>query len=228
MILLKYELRRKKYPPNLYLLLILSAVAAGMIGSKLYYCLEEWSEFTADPLGTLFDTAGSGWYGGLIGGGLALVLILKIKRLPLLQTLDIIVPVMAISQVIGRLGCFMAGCCRGIISDVPWAVYFQYAPVPTSSRVHPTQLYEMLIYLGIFILLWKLRNKELKAGVRLSLYLILAGLGRFIVEFYRINPEVLLGFTAPQILATSGLVIGVLVLIHKSGITTPESRPLKY
>ncbi len=224
MILLKNELHRKKYPPHLYIILLLSAVSAGVIGSKLYYCLEGWSEFTADPLGTLFDTAGSGWYGGFIAGGLALMLTLKIKRLPLLQTLDIIVPVVAISQVIGRLGCFMAGCCRGNITDVPWAVYFPHTPVPTSSKAHPTQLYEMLLYLGIFILIWKLRNRELKAGVRLSLYLILAGLGRFIVEFYRINPEVFLGFTAPQILAISGLVIGVLILLKP----IPESRPVKY
>jgi phosphatidylglycerol:prolipoprotein diacylglycerol transferase len=187
---------------------------AGIIGSKIYYILEIWNEFILSPFAILFDISGSRWYGGFILGSISIVLTLKIKNLPILKTLDVIIPIVPISQAIGRLGCFLAGCCQGIPSDVPWALSFPNGLYPTYVKVHPTQLYELFIYLCIFILLWKIRKKEMNHGLKSSLYLILAGLGRFIVEFYRLHPKILFQLTIPQIIAILGIMLGTFIVIY--------------
>jgi len=213
--LLKHELKRKNYPPYLYALLMITGLAAGIIGSKIYYFFEIWKQFILSPLEPLFNIPGSGWYGGFILGSIAILLILRIKKLPVLETLDVIIPIVPLGQALGRLGCFFGGCCHGIPTNVPWAVSFPNGQYPPSVKVHPTQLYEMLIYLCIFILLWKLRKKEMKNGLKFSLYLLLAGLGRFIVEFYRINPQTpLFRLTAPQIIAILGMMLGGFIIIY--------------
>jgi prolipoprotein diacylglyceryltransferase len=73
----------------------------------------------------------------------------------------------------------------------------------------------MIIGICVFLLLWKLRKKETPRGLKLGLYLILASLGRFAVEFYRLNPKVLLGFTVPQIIACLSIMLGVFVLLSE-------------
>lgn len=212
-LLLRLELKRNNYPRQFYAILITIGIIAGMIGAKIYYFLEVWDEVIHSPLKNFFEIGGSGWYGGFILGGIAVVLTIKIKRLPLLKTLDIIILVVPLGQVFGRIGCFLAGCCHGIPSKVPWAVSFPEGLYPKNVKVHPTQLYEMFVALCIFILLWKLRKKELKPGLKISLYLILSGLGRFIVEFYRINPKILVGLTAPQLLSVLSILLGVFLVL---------------
>jgi phosphatidylglycerol:prolipoprotein diacylglycerol transferase len=218
--LLRHELRRNNYPPYLYINLMTVGLITGVIGSKIYYLLGIWNEFILSPFETSFNIAGSGWYGGFALGGISVVLALRLKRLPVLKILDIMIPVVPIGQVFGRLGCFLAGCCHGIPSNVPWALSFPNGLYPAHVKVHPTQLYEMFTYLCIFILLWKLRKKEIKYGVKFGLYLILAGLGRFIVEFYRLNPKILLSLTVPQIAAALGIILGAFVII--------DFKPKKY
>lgn len=218
--LLRHELRRNNYPPDLYITLMAVGLITGIIGSKIYYLLAIWNEFILSPLETFLNIGGSGWYGGFVLGGISVVLAIRLRKLPILKTLDIMIPIVPIGQVFGRLGCFLAGCCHGIPSNVPWAMSFPNGLYPIHVRVHPTQLYEMVTYLCIFFLLWKLRKKEIKCGVKLGLYLILAGLGRFIVEFYRLNPKVLLSLTVPQIMAALGIMLGAFVII--------DVKPRKY
>lgn len=217
-LLLKYELKRNNYPPYFYILLTVVSLTSGLIGSKIYYLLEIWNEFIQNPYGNFFHIGGSGWYGGFALGCISIWLTLKIKKLPVLKTLDIMAPIIPLGQVIGRLGCFLAGCCHGIPSHVSWAVSFPDGLFPPSVKVHPTQLYEMVVYLFIFILLWNLRKKAAKNGVKFSLYLILSGLGRFMVEFYRLNPKTPLGLTVPQIIAIIGIMLGVYIIVRKTKI----------
>jgi len=186
----------------------------GIIGSKIYHLFVTWNEFILSPFGIIFNIGGSGWYGAFILGGISIVLTLKIKKLPVLKTLDVLIPIIPIGQAIGRIGCLLAGCCHGVPSDVPWALSFQNGLYPTYVKVHPTQFYEMFIYLCIFILLWKLRKKEMKHGLKFSLYLVLAGSGRFIVEFYRLNPKILFQLTVPQIIAILGIMLGAFIIIN--------------
>jgi len=212
--LLKHELKRNNYPPYLYVALMIVGLITGIIGSKIYYLFVTWNEFILSPFGIIFSIGGSGWYGAFILGGISIVLTLKIKKLPVLRTLDVLIPIVPIGQAIGRIGCFLAGCCHGIPSDVPWALSFQNGLYPTYVKVHPTQFYEMFIYLCVFILLWKLRKKEMKHGLKFSLYLVLAGFGRFIVEFYRLNPKILFLLTVPQIIAILSIMLGAFIIIN--------------
>lgn len=212
--LLKHELKRHNYPSYLYATLMVVGLITGIIGSKIYYLFVTWNEFILSPYGIIFSVAGSGWYGGFILGVISIVLTLKIKKLPVLKTLDVLIPIVPIGQAIGRIGCFLAGCCHGIPSDVPWALSLQNGLYPTYVKVHPTQFYEMFIYLCVFILLWKLRKKEMKHGLKFSLYLILAGFGRFIVEFYRLNPKTLFLLTVPQIIAILSIMLGTFIILN--------------
>lgn len=212
--LLKHELKRNNYPRYLYATLMIVGLITGIIGSKIYYLFITWNESILNPFGIIFNISGSGWYGGFILGGISIVLTLKIKKLPVLKILDVLIPIVPICQVIGRLGCFLAGCCQGIPSDVPWALSYQNGLYPADVKVHPAPLYEMFVSICVFWLLWKLRKKETPTGLKLGLYLILASLGRFAVEFYRLNPKVLLGFTVPQIIACLSIMLGVFIIIN--------------
>jgi phosphatidylglycerol:prolipoprotein diacylglycerol transferase len=207
-ILLKCEMKRNNYSTSLYTTVLVAGITAGIIGSKIYYLFEAWDQFLHSPLQTFFSTAGSGWYGGFLFGGAAIVLTLKIKEQPVLKFLDLIIPVVPVGQVFGRFGCFLTGCCGGRPSNVPWAVSFPNGTYAANVKVHPTQLYEMALYSAVAVLLWKLRKKETGSGSKFGLYLVLVGLGRFTIEFYRVNSKVLLGLTAPQLFALLSILLG--------------------
>ena len=214
--LMRYELKRNHYPSCLFFELIVVALIFGIVGSKLYYCFHNWTYVVANPFSDLFCISGSGWFGAFVLGGLSIVLFLKIKKLPVLKILDMNILVVPLGQTIGRFGCFISGDgCYGIPSDLPWAMSFPNGLVPTHTKVHPTPLYEMIIGICVFLLLWKLRKKETPRGSKLALYLILASLGRFVVEFYRLNPKILLGFTAPQIIAFLSIILGIFILLSE-------------
>jgi phosphatidylglycerol:prolipoprotein diacylglycerol transferase len=207
-LLVKREFKKRHYSLKLFIGLLITGLFFGMIGSKLYYVIENWDAFTIDPYQTFFRISGSGWYGGFILGGIGILIFLKINKLPIITFLDILAPFLLVGQAIGRLGCFLAGCCYGTPSDLPWAVSFPNTIYPPHVKVHPTQLYEMIIYFTISILLLRLKNKNLKCGIILGLYLTLAGMGRFIIEFYRSNPRIIVQLSAPQILAFIGIAFG--------------------
>ncbi len=212
-LLLKHELKRNKYPRYIYIELIAVGLITGIIGSKTYYLLENWDESIQNPVETLLSISGSGWYGGLILGAILMSIAIRITRLPVLRTLDILSPIVILAQTIGRIGCFFAGCCHGIPSDLPWAVSFQNGLFPSSVKVHPTQLYEMSFYLLIFIFLWSRRNRVTSYGIITGLYLILSGIARFVIEYFRINPKILYGLTTPQLIALLGIIIGTVIIV---------------
>ena len=207
-LLLKREFKKRHYSTKLFIGLLITGLFFGMIGSKIYYVLENWDAFTIDPYQTFFRISGSGWYGGFILGGTGILIFLKINKLPVLTFLDILALFVPVGQVFGRLGCFLAGCCYGTPSNLPWAVSFPNTLYPPHVKVHPTQLYELIIYFAISILLFRLKNKNLKCGILLGLYLALSGVGRFIVEFYRPNPRIIAQLSAPQVLALIGILLG--------------------
>ena len=215
-LLLWHEFKKRQYAPKLFIGLYITGLFMGLIGSKLYYVFENWDAFTVDPFPTIFKTSGSGWYGGFILGGFGTLIFLKVNKLPILRFLDMLAPLVLIGQGFGRLGCFLAGCCYGTPSNLPWAVSFPNTLYPPYVKVHPTQLYEMLIYLTISILLIRLKTKRLKCGIIFGLYLTLTGLSRFIIEYLRPNPKIVAQFSAPQILAFCGILIGLYFIFRIS------------
>lgn len=222
--LLRHELNRNHYPQRFWLALTAVFIAAMFVGGKLYYILEVWNEFKANPREIIFSVHGSRWYGGLILGCILSALLFKVRNLPVLITFDVIAPVIPLGQAIGRIGCFLAGCCHGKPSQVKWSVSFPFGQYPAYVTVHPTQIYEMSIYICIFILLWRLRKKNMQSGLKFALYLVLAGLGRFIIEFYRLNSQVMLQLTFPQVIAMLSVCTGTIIILKSYVLKTGRTR----
>ena len=181
------EFRRKNLSEDLLGNLFLAAMIGGIAGAKLLYIFENVpiKEILQNPVQHIFSRGGLTFYGGLFGALLLTWLVAKRGKLDFWVLGDSVAPAMAIGYSIGRIGCFLVGDDYGIRSDLPWAVAFPNGLPPTIETVHPTQIYETLIMLIVFLYLWKIRKNSNKTGYIFSLYLILAGSERFIIEFLR-------------------------------------------
>ena len=132
----------------------------GIIGSKMYYAIDNWLLDGGAFLPLLLSRGGITWYGGLIGGTVAGAIGAKRVGINVKQLADCVAPGVAVGQAIGRIGCFLVGDDYGRASDVPWAVAFPEGAPPTLERVHPTQLYEVAWLLPVALLLWSRRHKS--------------------------------------------------------------------
>lgn len=196
--------------------LVLAAAVGGVVGARVYWFFEHIGEAS---LTDSFSGAGFTWYGGLLGGAAAVVLTARRRRVPLDALLGAAAPALALGYGIGRVACQLAGDgTYGVASDLPWAMSYPHGEVPTTERVHPTPVYETLVSLVIFAVLWRLRERL--APLRLfALYLVLAGTERLLVEFVRRNDGVLLGLTQPQLFAVGMLAAGVALLALPNRLT---------
>ena len=107
--ILRLELKRYGYDPELAASVVLAAAIAGLLGARLLFIFEEWESFTHAPFELVFSGAGFSWYGGLIGGAIAVAWIFKKHRMPLARAADMSAPALALAYGIGRIGCFLAG-----------------------------------------------------------------------------------------------------------------------
>jgi len=176
-----------------------AALVGGIVGSRLYFVVENWESVEDDLLGNLFSGSGLVWYGGAIGGALAVLLWAWYRGFLRLALLDLVAPALALGYAIGRCGCQLSGDGDyGKAWDGPWAMAYPEGTVPTADTVHPTPIYETLAMgLGAW-LLWQLRDR-FRPGVLFALYLLYAGAERFLVEFVRRNDDVALGLTSAQL-----------------------------
>ena len=183
--------------------------------------------FTSDGLILLKDglrTLGSGmvFLGGLIGGALNVYLLVRKKGLNWLKICDMCAPLVALGHGIGRIGCLLVGDDYGIRTDSFLGMTFPYAKPPFSSYwdisdgetvyVYPTQIFEMIIYFLIFIYLRRIvigMDLYRFKGQIICEFLFLHGLGRFLVEFIRLNPDVLFGLSGAQIISIVMMIFGV-------------------
>jgi phosphatidylglycerol:prolipoprotein diacylglycerol transferase len=213
------EGQRLGLPKNRLYDLCFYILIAALIGSRLAHVFLEWPHFQAHPL-DIFKLweGGLAFQGGLMLGMMVAVIYIWHHHLPVLTTLDILAVGTPLGQSMGRIGCFMAGCCYGKPSDLPWAVTFTDPGTlgPLGVSIHPTELYESILYLGVFIVIFKMRIRKKFAGQLFGLYLLLAGLARFIVEFFRGDdrgPDILWGMPVTQAVALSLVVLGGVFLI---------------
>ena len=209
---------------------IFAAIIGGLIGGRLYWAAENWGDVSDDPFGNLFSGSGLTWYGGLIGGAIAVLLWAKWRDFLNLQMVDLAAPAMAAGQAVGRIGCQLSGDGDyGEPWDGPWAMGYPdgVVPTPPGVTVHPTPIYETLSLGLIAIILWQLRDR-FRFGIVFSLYLVLAGLMRFLVEFVRTNEVVFVGLTVAQLISVGMIAIGVvwmLVVVKRYGtLARPESQ----
>jgi len=185
-------------PPDWAYEMGFAALVGGVIGSRLYYIVDNYSEVSDDLLGNLFSGSGLTWYGGALGGAIAVLLWARWRGFLGLALLDVAAPALALGYAIGRVGCQLSGDGDyGEAWDGPWAMSYPDGTVPTTEDVHPTPVYEALAMgLGAWIL-WRLRDR-VRTGVLFALYLLYAGTERFLVEFVRRNEEAALGLTMAQ------------------------------
>ena len=189
--------------------IVLAAMIGGIGGSKLYWALAQGSEFWADPVGTLFSRGGFTYWGGLVGGILCVVAWLKWREYPLRQAVDSCALAIPVGYMLGRTGCFLVGDDYGKPTDLPWGIAFPEGSPPTAEPVHPTQLYEIGMMLPIFLLLWFQRTRGHPDGFLFFEFMVLAGIERFVVEFWRVNEVVAFGLTAAQWIAIVFFVVGL-------------------
>lgn len=219
--LISLELRRRGLYEEYAGDITVAAVIGGIVGAKLWYWVLNG--------GSLFSRGGLVWYGGFVGGALAVMLNGWRLKVPIRWTLHLTAPALAAAYALGRLGCFIVNDDYGRPTDLPWGVKFPLGlppstaqnmqeqfgiPVPpgtdpgTVLAVHPTQLYEAGLMLIAFTLLWKLRKSDRPIGWLFGLYLLFGGMERFLIEFVRAKDDRFLG---PLTLAQGTSLILVLI-----------------
>ena len=209
-------------------LIIGIAGLAGLVGARLYHVLESPRELIADP-SVLISRFGFAWFGGFLGGFVALVFLARHYGIPALEFMDLSSPAAAVGYAIGRIGCLLSGDGDyGVPTTLPWGMSFPNGVVPTTERVHPTPLYEFFIWLAIAAFLWHMGKKSISGerpkGEILCGYLILTGVARFLIEFIRINPRSFFGLSNAQAASLLSIVIGVILFWWIQRSSTLQSK----
>src|SRR4051795_9122622 len=200
--------------------LTFSVMVGGLVGSRVDFMLQNWSDVRHDVFGSLFSGSGLVWYGGVIGGALGAVIWARRRGWLGWQLPDLACIPLALGYAIGRCGCQLSGDGDyGTGSDLPWAMAYPKGTVPTDVKVHPTPVYETLAMGIVALILWNFRDR-LTGGRLFALYLVLAGVERFLVEFIRRNDAIALGLTLAQLVSVAMFVVGAAWLVR-----TPGRRP---
>ncbi len=206
------------------------AILSGIVGAKLLYFITDsdarqhlWS------LATL--QAGGVWSGGVVLALIMCTWYMRVNRLPVLRTCDVFAPGIALGHAFGRVGCFAAGCCYGKETHVPWAVTFhnplanEIVGTPLGIPLHPTQLYEMVLELcNCLFLVWLIRRKKFEGEI-IGTYMIIYGVGRYFIEFFRNDPgrgSNFLGFmSGTQVIAIGLVIFGTLLWMRRAVLAPP-------
>lgn len=200
---------------NLGLLVLLG----GFLGARLFYLVLNLGEFSGSWIDIFrIWRGGLVFYGGLLGGVLALYYFVRRNKFCFAKFADYFAPALALAQGVGRLGCFFAGCCYGKETNVGWGVVFRNPDslAPLGIRLHPVQLYSAFGNLLIFAFLSRQLNRSPVAGKITAWYFVLAGAFRFLLEFFRGDERgfIFAGFTFLQWLSLLIFLTGVGMLCY--------------
>ena len=219
--LIGLELKRRGLRQDYAGEVVVAAVIGGIVGAKLWYVF-----LMGDPA-ALFSRGGLVWYGGFLGGALAVILNGLRLKVPTRWTAHLLAPPLAAAYALGRVGCFLVNDDYGRPTDVAWAVKFpQGLPASTAGNmerlfgipmpqgmdpttvlaVHPTQLYEIAWLLPVAGFLWWRRKKS---PFLFGEYIARNGLGRLFIENWRVNEQVAAGLTEPQWIGAGLVAVGV-------------------
>jgi phosphatidylglycerol:prolipoprotein diacylglycerol transferase len=224
-VICQRELVRRGHDPEPIGDLTFAAVIGGLLGAKLYYVI------LMRDINALFSRGGFVFWGGLIGGIVAVVAVIKLKRLDLQRIADVAGIAIAAAYSIGRTGCWAVGDDYGRPWNSPLAVSFPAgAPPSTAANMHemfgvpmppgttpntvlsvyPTQLYEVTMGFIMFLILWRLRDHKHAEGWLFGVYMVLAGVERFLIEFLRAKDDRLIGgLTVAQMFALLFIAAGL-------------------
>jgi phosphatidylglycerol:prolipoprotein diacylglycerol transferase len=206
--------------------ILIYVMLGGIFGSKLYFAvdvsLREGIPFTK----LLFARDGITWYGGLLMATAVGAIGCRIHGLPVKTMADCTAVGGAVGQALGRVGCFLVGDDYGRPSDLPWALAFPQGSPPTLATVHPTQLYEVVWLLLVAGVLWSRRRKS---PFLFGEYVAANGLGRVVIETWRVNPKVALGLTEPQWIGLALIALGVSgwLFYRRRAAAAPALKPAR-
>ncbi|HZF67581.1 MAG TPA: prolipoprotein diacylglyceryl transferase [Gemmatirosa sp.] len=212
---------------------VFAALGGFIVGAKLYY-----AALTGD-LSSVFSRGGFVFWGGFMGSVLACWILIRAKKLSFARFSDVAGPAIAAGYAVGRTGCWTVGDDYGRPWSGPLAVTFPRGAPPSTAEnltqmfgvtlppgtppdaviaVHPTQLYEVAMGYVMFLILWRLRDHEHAEGWLFGVYCVLAGIERFVVEFFRAKDDRFFGIlTTAQVIAIAITVIGVVVMTVRRG-----------
>lgn len=194
-------------------------MVAAVAGARLLYVVSYWQQDFANQAWYeifMIQHGGLVFYGGLIGASLATVFYARAKDLPLWRLADVFAPSIVLGHAFGRFGCFANGCCYGSPTQLPWAINYPVGHLAHGASVHPTQMYEALLNLGVYsFLAWKYRRRDFDGQV-FALYLLGYGGVRFAVEFFRGDYPVryLGGWATPAQLVSVAVIAAGIALWH--------------
>jgi phosphatidylglycerol:prolipoprotein diacylglycerol transferase len=194
--------RRESIPQDIVVTTALWAIPGGIIGSRLVHVIDQLDYYLANP-GAIIGGEGQAIYGAVLGGMLTAWLGSKIHQLPFPKIADMAVPGVVLAQAVGRIANIINGDAHGAPTSLPWAFVYNhpntYAPIGVPG--HPAPVYELLWDIVIFGLLLKLRGRLQPPGSLLIFYLALYSLGRFFINFTRVNEPFLGGLHQAQVIA---------------------------
>ena len=200
--------------------------AAGLVGSRLLYVAMKWEYFGSHPIDILMIWRGGlVFHGAVLGAILALFWYTRKRDLSFWDAGDLWAPGTALGLAIGRIGCFMAGCCYGKPTDHPFAVVFTHPEslAPLNVPIHPTQLYASALSVTIFVILIFIHRKKKYAGQVVLWFMLLHSFARLVVERFRGDDRGLIAatqmtptqLTAILILVASGIILAIKSSKHK-------------
>ncbi|NMB40707.1 MAG: prolipoprotein diacylglyceryl transferase [Firmicutes bacterium] len=206
-------------PDHLYEIFIIVIVLA-LLGSRLAFVWLNWDLlYRGQPWWKVFAFREGGltFYGGLLAALLGGLVYTHYKKLSFLKYLDFVTPFIALGYAITRIGCFLNGCCYGKITSVPWGLVY---PAIDNFPRHPTQLYASASALLIFFLLRYLQRLKHFPGFIFVWFLILYGIYRFVVEFFRVSEVTFWILTPAQLMAGAFIIAGAGILLGQRYIST--------
>jgi phosphatidylglycerol:prolipoprotein diacylglycerol transferase len=193
---------------------------SGLLGSRVFYVLLHWQRYRGRPFYEMADYLGGGlmFQGGLITAVLVALLILRARQASFLRFGDALAPALALGQGLGRVGCFLAGCCHGRVVPAGFPLGVTFPPggeAPPGVALYPTELMESLGLLALSLFLYKReKSPTYVPGRVLGTYLVGSGLLRFVVDFFRGDDRgrAVLGLAPTAWLAILICVSGVVLL----------------
>jgi phosphatidylglycerol:prolipoprotein diacylglycerol transferase len=234
----EYLYRRKGGEPGVIVDMALPVMIGVILGARTLFVIVEREYYLQNPLEvTMIWNGGLVFYGGLIGGTIAFIILCRVKKLPLLALADIVAPGVALGHALGRLGCFFAGSCYGKPTDVPWAVVYKdphsMAAGILGIPVHPTQLYSAAFLVVLSGILIFIGTRTAFQGQVAAAYGILYGTFRFFMEFLRGDPRgtislgvITLSTSQAVSLMLVPLSIGIYVYLKKKGARNDRGKVL--